>query len=114
MDWKRWCLPTLLVCAVTGNASAQIAGTFLFPNQRLVSTGCSFQARMQPDGNFVTYNNSDGTAWWASNTLNTGGYAVLQPDGNFVIYNWSEAPVWATGTDYGIGFVDSLYQQNDG
>jgi hypothetical protein len=69
---------------------------------------------MQNDGNLVTYNNGNGAAWWASNTLNTGGYSVLQPDGNFVIYNWSDAPVFATGTAYGTGSVERLYQQNDG
>jgi hypothetical protein len=114
MNWRQWLLPILFVCALTGTASAQNAGTYIFPGQRLVSTGCSFKLLMQGDGNLVTYNNSNGSAWWASNTLNTGGYAVLQPDGNFVIYNWSDAPVWATGTAYGTGSRETIYQQNDG
>ncbi len=75
---------------------------YLFAGQNLHSqgaggsnSGCGYNLIMQSDGNLVLYGSQ---AWWASNTVNTGSYAVLQSDGNFVVYNWSGAAKWSSGT----------------
>src|SRR6516225_2696677 len=108
-------LTATALLGLASNALAQArlnAGEYLFPPQKLVADGCYFELAMQADGNLVTYTSASlggGTAWWASNTLGTGGYATMQGDGNFVIYNWSDQPVWSSNT---LGLTpDQLIQQ---
>lgn len=55
---------------------------------------------MQPDGNYVIYNNK-GVAIWASNTYGqgTGPYRLtLQDDCNMVLYDITNKPIWHSQT----------------
>lgn len=83
----------------------------LFAGQGLVAApGCYVHLDMQADGNLVLRYGGD--VAWASNTKDTGAYAVMQDDGNFVIYNWDNKAVWATNTAY---WADNyLLVQDDG
>lgn len=56
---------------------------------------------MQPDGNYVIYNNK-GVAIWASNTngQGTGPYKLtLQDDCNMVLYDITNKPTWTSQTN---------------
>jgi len=76
---------TPMALAGTGQLAAN---DYLFPGQ-FVSQGCYYSLFMQDDGNLVAHR-PDGSVVWASNTVASGGYAVMQEDGNFVVYNWSD------------------------
>jgi len=91
-----------------------VEGEYLFPGQAL-SGDCTMSLRMQTDGNLVIYDNSQ-RALWATNTVNSGGYAKMQSDGNFVVYNWADSAVWASGTvpNGCSGNCNQLDMQSDG
>ena len=59
------------------------AEQYLYAGQGLVGGGgCYYHLDMQFDGNLVLY--AGNTAYWATNTVGRGAYAVMQSDGNFV------------------------------
>ena len=66
-----------------------------YPRQNL-----PFQAIVQPDGQFIVYNNK-GAAVWGSNTWRQGTntyYLKLQDDGNLVLYDSNGGSLWSTNT----------------
>lgn len=52
---------------------------------------------MQHDGNFVIYDNRDGSAIWATGTFGTSGRKlIMQDDGNLVLYDRFNAAIWSS------------------
>jgi hypothetical protein len=88
-------------------------GEHLFQNQDITSADGRFKLVMQPDGNLVLYQNSNGRPLWASNTFQTDvNRAEMQTDGNFVLYHVNNAPAWASNTNVAPGSFVVI--QNDG
>lgn len=90
---------------VLGNNQTLRAG------ENLHSSDDRYYLRMQPDGNFVLYDN--GTAiWWTNTWGNPGSSVVMQADGNLVVYRPDGTAIWSTetwGTD-----ADRLVLYDDG
>lgn len=83
-----------------------------YDDQYLDSPNGQYFAKMQSDGNFVTY--GPGGAIWSSNTAQygTGSRVIMQSDGNMVIYKGG-TPVCSSNTaQYGGG--STLRIQDDG
>jgi hypothetical protein len=58
-----------------------------------------YSVTMQPDGNFVIYNNSSGAATGTTDTYNyPGARLAMQTDCNVVVYNSANSAVKYTGT----------------
>ena len=84
-------------------------------NQALFSPSGNFFAVLQPDGNFVEYQESGlgRTAVWSTATAGRGSSSVvLQSDGNLVLYPASGPAVWSSST--ALSSHDSLQMQDDG
>ncbi len=108
--------PNAVPASNTSSPSTLYANQTLYVNQSLYSSDSTHQLIMQPDGNLVLYNNSNGGhRWiWQSYTYGSGSnnYLVNQPDGNLVEYNAS-GWVWQSHT-YGSGSSNRLVVQPDG
>ena len=82
-------------------------------DQSLTSSDGRFGLSVQDDGNLVVYQNSNGTALWASNTGgHLPGYLAMQGDGNLVFYGPDDSVIWSTGTSGNAGA--DLVMQTDG
>jgi hypothetical protein len=86
----------VLAGQVKADATSLHANDYLFQGQQLAMS-CYYSLRMQSDGNLVLYDWRN-HAYWASNTVGRGAYAVMQQDGNFVVYDWTGVPVWDAAT----------------
>lgn len=83
---------------IDANRWLQPGDTFRSPNNR-------YRLSFQDDGNFVLYDDSDGSAIWASNTYaedgNIQGRTIgVQSDGNVVMYQGENNAIWATSSNY--------------
>ena len=88
-----WSNRSEIVCTAKSN-------TCLNSSQCLSSKNRLYRAIMQPDGNFVVYDNRTGTDKAIFNTGtqgNNGAFLALQQDGNLVVYQ-GKKPVFNTGT----------------
>ena len=95
----------------TSGANILSAGNSLNNGEALISSNGFWMAKMQPDGNFVTYAkpapSSDTDVWATRTARGVGNYELrMQNDGNLVIYDKAVARndyaggsvVWSTGT----------------
>lgn len=93
-------------------SSLPIGGS-ISAGQALYSPSYTYEAIMQPDGNFVVRRASDQVAVWATGTNGSGSNVVnFQSDGNLVVRPNGGPAAWAAGTNtYG---ADTLNMQDDG
>ena len=76
------------------------ANTYLRSSQCISSPNRLFRAIMQPDGNFVVYDNRTGkdkAIFYTGTHGHSGAFFALQQDGNLVVYSGS-TPLYNTGT----------------
>ena len=112
----------------TSGANILSAGNSLNNGEALISSNGFWMAKMQPDGNFVTYAkpapSSDTDVWATRTARGVGNYELrMQNDGNLVIYDKAVdrndyaggSVVWSTGTHrIGGGSGASLYEPDGG
>ena len=93
-----------------------LSGENMVVNRNYSSNSGIYQLRFQEDGNLVFYNNHQGEALWASDTVGEGKLCVMQEDGNLVIYKTNtrsiEDAIWQSNTDDNPGAF--LMVQDDG
>src|SRR5208282_516539 len=77
--------------------------------ESLWSPNGTYEAVMQPDGNFVEYGPSGYI--WATFTGVPGSHITMQGDGNLVVYAPSGTALWSSSTAPSLN--DSLAVQND-
>ena len=95
------------------SASTLGGNGLLVADQSLTSPDGRFGLSVQDDGNLVIYQNSNGSALWASNTSgNQPGFLIMQGDGNLVFYGPNNVPIWNSQTSGNAGAALSL--QSDG
>lgn len=62
------------------------------------TSGSSYYAQLQADGNFVVYTASDVPVWASGSSGNPGSYLSIQNDGNMNILNQTGQAVWSSNT----------------
>jgi hypothetical protein len=95
------------------DADTLTAAQILSTGQSLYARDGSYQAVMQPDGNFVVYGVGH-VAEWSTQTggTGTGNYLKMQADGNLVVYTAANVAVWNSHTN-GTGTSNHVVMQTD-